>query len=217
MTANLSLQQNYRNFTNHIIQDPEVGTLSAYQYTIWHKSGATLSDADALSRLPRPTTSSVDCLPGDIHLIDHLSATTVTATHIKEWTSKDPVLSKVRKYVMVGWPDEVGIDLKPHWSRWQELSTLDGCILWRSRVVVPPQGRAPVLGELHETHQAGARWKHSPEAKFGGLRWIKELKTWLNDARRIGPPHCQLLYTHGNGRINGGVDFICRSILGTRF
>ena len=116
-------------------------TLSAYQYTIRHKSGATLSNADALSRLPRSITSSVDCMPGDlIHLVDHLSATTVTAACIKEWTSKDPALSKVKKYVMVGWPDNVGIDLKPYRSRWQELSTLNGCVLWGSRVVIPPQG-----------------------------------------------------------------------------
>ena len=135
-------------------------TLSAYQYTIRHKSGVTLSNADALSRLPRPTTSSVDYMPGDlIHLVDHLSATTVTAARIKEWTSKDPVLSKVKKYVMVGWPDEVGSDLKPYRSRWQELSTLDGCILWGSRVVVPPQGRAAVLGELHETHPGCSKMK----------------------------------------------------------
>ena len=90
-------------------------TLSAYQYTIRHKPGATLSNADTLSRLPQPTTSSVDCQPGDlVHLVDHLSATTVTAARIKEWTCKDPVLSKVKKYVITGWPDEAGIDLKPY-------------------------------------------------------------------------------------------------------
>ena len=72
-------------------------------------------------------------MPGDlIHLVDHLSATTVTAARIKEWTAKDLVLSKIKKYVMVGWPDEVGTNLKPYISRRQELSTLDGCVLWGS-------------------------------------------------------------------------------------
>jgi len=33
-------------------------TLSAYQYTIHHKTGRYLSNADALSHLPRPVTTS---------------------------------------------------------------------------------------------------------------------------------------------------------------
>ena len=93
-------------------------TLSAYQYTIRYKAGKSLSNADALSRLPRPVTTSSDKLPGDlVHLTEHLSATAVNAEAIKNWTSKDPILSKVRKYLMVGWPDNVSADLKPYQNR----------------------------------------------------------------------------------------------------
>ena len=136
-------------------------TLSAYHYTIRHKPGTTLSNADALSRLPRPTTTSADCLPGDlVHLIDHLSATPANAANIKDWTAKDPLLSKVKRYIMVGWPDtQLEEEFKPYRSRWKELSTLDGCILWGSRVVIPPQGRKAVLEELHETHPGCSKMK----------------------------------------------------------
>ena len=80
-------------------------TLSAYQYTIHHKAGRHLSNADALSRLPRPVTTSSDCLPGDwVHLLDHLSSsTTVNAAHIKQWTDTNPVLSRVRRCILQGW------------------------------------------------------------------------------------------------------------------
>ena len=136
-------------------------TLSAYHYTIRHKPGATLSNADALSRLPRAVTTSADCLPGDLaHLINHLSATTVSAANIKDWTAKDPLLSKVRRYVMVGWPEtDLSPEFKPYRSRRQELSILDGCVLWGSRVVVPPQGRKAALDELHETHPGSSKMK----------------------------------------------------------
>ena len=136
-------------------------TLSAYHYTIRHKPGTTLSNADALSRLPRPTTTSADCLPGDlVHLIDHLSATPVNAANIKDWTAKVPLLSKVKRYIMVGWPDtQLTEEFKPYRSRWKELSTLDGCILWGSQVVIPPQGRKAVLEELHETHPGCSKMK----------------------------------------------------------
>ena len=138
-------------------------TLSMYHYTVRYKTGSTLSNADALSRLPRPTTCSVDYLPGDlIHLLDHVSGTTVDATSVKNWTSRDPVLSKVLKFVMTGWPEtEVSAELKLYQTRWQELSTLNGCVLWGSRLIVPPQGRqaVTVLKELHETHPGVSRMK----------------------------------------------------------
>ena len=62
-------------------------TLSAYQYSIRYKPGAKLSNADALSRLPRPVTTSSDMIPGDIiHLVNHLSGTSVNVECIKRWT-----------------------------------------------------------------------------------------------------------------------------------
>ena len=136
-------------------------TLSAYQYTIRYKTGKTLSNADALSRLPRSVTTSSDCVPGDlVHLIDHLSSTTVRAENVKEWTTKDPVLAQVRRHTLLGWPETpLGDDLKPYQSRSSELSVLDGCILWGSRVIVPPQGRQAVLNELHQSHPGTSRMK----------------------------------------------------------
>ncbi len=71
-------------------------TLAAYQYNIRYKSGKTLNNADALSRLPRPVTTMDDGLPADLaHLVLHLSSTSITADTIKDWTSKDPLLSQV--------------------------------------------------------------------------------------------------------------------------
>ena len=135
-------------------------TLSAYQYTIRHKAGISLSNADALSRLPRPVTTHSDRVPGDLlHLFNHLSATTVSARAIKEWTNKDPTLSKVRRYVMTGWPSTASDEFKPYQSRAKELSVQDGCVLWGSRVVIPPQGRLAVLEELHETHPGATKMK----------------------------------------------------------
>ena len=52
-------------------------TLSAYHYSIHYKSGKNLNNADALSRLPQPTTTTHDELTGDVmQLMDHLSSHT---------------------------------------------------------------------------------------------------------------------------------------------
>ena len=54
---------------------------------------------------------------------------------------------------MTGWPEDgLPTDYQPYTSRRDQLSVLDGCLLWGSRVIVPPQGRQVILDELHETH-----------------------------------------------------------------
>ena len=44
-------------------------------------------------------------------------------------------------------------------QRRYELSVQNGCVLWGSRVVVPPPGRAPILRLLHEGHPGISRMK----------------------------------------------------------
>lgn len=57
------------------------------------------------------------------------------------------------KFVQHGWPNHNSDEaLKPYFTRKDELSVQDGCLLWGNRVVVPPKERARVVEELHETH-----------------------------------------------------------------
>ena len=75
--------------------------LTFYSYTIKHKPGKNLGNADALSHLPQRVTTDSDCIPGDlVHLLNHLETTTVSSSHIRRWTDKDPTLSKVRQYIL---------------------------------------------------------------------------------------------------------------------
>ncbi len=135
--------------------------ISLYNYTIKYKPGSSLSNADALSRLPEPLIVSGDGLTGDhINLINHLSTTGFSAINIRKWTETDPILAQVKRAVMRGWPDQPTEEkLKPYYSRRNELSVLDGCVLWGARVVVPPQGQKLVLDELHDTHPGVSRMK----------------------------------------------------------
>ena len=51
----------------------------------------TAQNADALSRFPRPVSTSNDCVPADVvAVVDHLSSLAVNAQAIREWTAKDP-------------------------------------------------------------------------------------------------------------------------------
>ena len=135
--------------------------LSSYQYDIRYKTGKDHGNADAFSRLPLNEFPPNVPIPGDVVLVmDHLDTTPVNARSIKSWTDKDPVLSTVRRYILHGWPISVPEEnLIPFSRRRNELSVQDGCILWGSRVVIPPPGRDLILTELHQTHPGISRMK----------------------------------------------------------
>lgn len=81
-------------------------TLSAYRYTIRYKAEKDLSHADALSRLPRPATLSMDTTLGAmLLLVDHLESTSISAPHIKVWTMEVPTLPCVSRFIETGWPE----------------------------------------------------------------------------------------------------------------
>ena len=132
-------------------------TLSAYKYSIHHKSGITLLNADALSRLPRPVTMCSDRQPADLlHLMDHLAGTPVQTVVIKDLTNKDLVLSQVRKFVLSGWPESTPPEFKPFKTKSLELSMIVG---WGNRVVIPLQAQEAILSELHDAHPGMSKMK----------------------------------------------------------
>jgi hypothetical protein len=135
-------------------------TLSAYDYSIMYKPGKDHANADLLSRLPLPESLAETPLPGEtILLMENLLMSPVSASQVKTWTDHDPVLSRVRRFVMQGWRPTSDVELRPYQQRKDELSVQDGCVLWGSRVVVPPPGRPKVMDELHEGHPGASRMK----------------------------------------------------------
>lgn len=98
--------------------------------------------------------------PETVFSLEKLSETPVKAAQVKQWTERDPVLSKVKTFLLQGWPSVViSEELKPYVKRKTELSLQDGCIFWGSRVVVPPPGHTKIMEELHETHPGVSRMK----------------------------------------------------------
>ena len=136
-------------------------TFSTYSYTIKHKPGTQLANADALSRLPLPDTPKFVPVPADIKLLlNHLAESVIHAPQIKTWTDQDPILSCVCRLVLTGWSSSIhSPELQPFTQCYTELSVIDGCLLRGSRVIIPPQGREYVLSQLHDTHPGISRMK----------------------------------------------------------
>lgn len=68
-------------------------------------------------------------------------------------------MSQVLQYVQSGWPDRGDPSLEPYSSRRLELSSYEGCLLWGTRIIIPPSCTQTVLEELHEGHPGTSRMK----------------------------------------------------------
>ena len=136
-------------------------TLGAYSYSIQYKKGKENSNADALSRLPLSHTPKSTPKPAEVvHLMEYLDTTPTSSTQVRVWTERDPKLSKVREWILTGWPaQEIEPELQPYFRRKDELSVEDGCVLWGTRVVIPKRGRDRVVKMLHEAHPGIVRMK----------------------------------------------------------
>ena len=136
-------------------------TLGGYDYTIQYRKGVEQCHADALSRLLLPQKPSSVPVPEEtVLLMEHLAFTPISATQVKVWTDQDPILSKIKQQLLAGSPIDGGEETEPFKQRQTELSIEDGCILWGSRVVLPPRARDKMLTELHNGHPGIAKMKN---------------------------------------------------------
>ena len=97
------------------------------------KSDKTNANADVLSRLPLPEHVGEVPVPEELVLLtEDLQNSPVKTDQIKIWTSHDPTLWIVKKFVPQGWVDTKDSNIQPYHHIKTELSVQDGCLLWGS-------------------------------------------------------------------------------------
>ena len=127
--------------------------LAGFKYSIEYKNTTQHGNADGLSRLPlRKECNKEVADPVEIFQVSQLEALPVSADMIRQATQRDPILSRVLEYTKHGWPPSSEKELEPFNRRKEELTLQDGCLMWGSRVIIPPRYRAQLLEELHEGH-----------------------------------------------------------------
>lgn len=134
--------------------------LAAYDYDIEYRKGSDISNADAFSRLPLSTPDSHDTALSDVLLLETAPVTQLNSKLIASSTKKDPILSRVSLWILNGWPPKNSDpNFKPYFTRKNELSVHRDCILWGSRVIIPPDLQGEVLTLLHNAHPGIVRMK----------------------------------------------------------
>lgn len=133
--------------------------LSAYDYNIRYKKGSEISNADALSRLPCSSSEPTE-EDGEVIFFTITYQLPITYKEIGLATKYDPTMSKVQEYTSNGWPSQVHDQtLKPYLDKTLQLSCEKDCILWGSRVIIPPTHRKEVLLMLHAEHPGESKMK----------------------------------------------------------
>eukprot|EP00731_Ephydatia_muelleri_P001282 Em0001g1282a len=142
----------------------------SYTYTIEYRKTSLHGNADALSRLPSGPDNDFDGEEKEadvdivcaIKTIDSQLNPTNPGVLSKE-SSRDPVTAAVMRFTREGWPPQSEMQglagLEDYRRISSSLSTIHGCLLYGSRVVIPRSLQAPVLHILHLGHFGMQRMK----------------------------------------------------------
>ena len=127
-------------------------TLRAYDYEVHHVRGEVMYSADTLSRIPRHDSQSlvptVNLL--NINSIQDFVQRESLLSRIA--SSSDASLSRLKKYIVFGWPKNVPAEMLPYAKSKEEYSIQDGIIFRGLRIVPPTRLRSHILHILHTDH-----------------------------------------------------------------
>ena len=113
-------------------------SLTGYTYDIKYRKKEQHGNADALSRLPLPTTVEKPLQDAvAIFQLSQIERLPVQVSQIRKETQRDPILSRVLQYILQGWPQVVEDAFNAYFIKQHELTVEQGCILWAIRTVIP--------------------------------------------------------------------------------
>ena len=82
----------------------------------------------------------------------------VTWDDIRLAMTSDPVMSQLTNLIEDGFPDrrsETHTEVRQYYQFRDHLTTFDGVVLYRDRIIIPPALKSRVLNSLHAAHQGG--------------------------------------------------------------
>ena len=113
--------------------------LTAYDYTIEFLTSKQHANADALSTLSLTEAPEVASDHLEVVLMmENMDDSPVSAKDIASRIKCDHVLSREYQFTNVGLPATCGDHLKLYEVCKTKLTTQDGCVICRNRVVIPP-------------------------------------------------------------------------------
>ena len=124
--------------------------LSTYQYKIQHIPGTQNTLADCMSQLPSLSEKRDNA--ERIHCVVLTEQLPILAYQIAKASETDNEISSIITCVQCGnWPSNIK-SITTFYNQQNELSLVDGCLVWKQRVVIPHVFCQQLLKELHYNH-----------------------------------------------------------------
>ncbi|XP_061190068.1 uncharacterized protein K02A2.6-like [Saccostrea echinata] len=137
--------------------------LSGYTYNIEYRNTKRHTNADGLSRIPQEKNGleAEDLTDvADMFTLSQMEQIScLTHQEIRRETSRDKILSKVYDCIVNGWTENEDPNLNPYFSRRNELTVSQGCVMWGCRVIIPQRFQKRVLEMFHSAHPGIVRMK----------------------------------------------------------
>lgn len=117
----------------------------------------------------------------------------VTWNKVREETSSSPDLHQLVNIIELGMPescDELPTSLKEYHQFRQHLCTVDGVLIYKDRIIIPPSLRKEVLTALHSAHQGISSMIARAEISVfwpGITKDIADLRNRCNHCNRMAP------------------------------
>lgn len=165
-------------------------TLNTFDYTLCYRPGKEMGNVDSLSRWPTPCNSNDEENEEDVFLFEQVDITGINSKEIAKETGKDQILSKVKFFLLHGWPKVIDHQLLPFHRKRENLSLNKECILWANRVVIPKVMQKDILNILHEGHNGIVQMKMMARAYV----WFPSLN---NDIENM-VAQCDICQLHRN-------------------
>jgi hypothetical protein len=89
-------------------------------------------------------------------IVSQLPVTDQKLEEIRQVTSRDPVIIKVKEFVTSGWPERqsnVQQEVRPYFTFRDEIADCDGILFRGNQILIPKAMQPQMLQKLHASHQ----------------------------------------------------------------
>lgn len=130
--------------------------LLRYNFDLVYVPGKQMLVADALSRDPNSEKINTDYLDTQLFIHAVIATSTENEKRLISAINEDSTLSKVKYYVLQGWPDHksnVSTEAKKFWNIRSEIYVHKDVLFYKKRLLIPLKLQHEFLELMHKSHQ----------------------------------------------------------------